>query len=626
MILNRLYICILTICKALVRFYDNSFIGRAVGAVCSFFEKRCKQSPILTWFRDSFSNSSVFAKSIFAKAVCLPFDILRGFYSKTGAKIEQAKKTSQALRFLRSWYHVAVCDYALLALCFGLGALVWFAVTDAIFSLMGILSVVFVVFGLIGLFVPSSVKNTFFGSFLVRLVLKILFIDIPEYDTTIIRASHKKTIAILFVLVGFASAYAGLAYVLFALAGVISVIAIMRNTLVGIYLLVATCAILPTMALVALVCLTLLSYAINLAFSKKASYRITPFTILVAVFFFLCAFASFTSVTPKSSIMTLMVYVVFTLSAMLISNTVKTKKVWQSLIAVFAISAFFVSAYGVIQNFFLEQTTQSWVDTEMFEDIKTRVYSTLDNPNVLGQFLILSIPLTFACMLRVKGLFAKTVYAAIMLTSVACLFFTWSRAAWVGVFLALVIMLIKLDRRFVALCVVGAVLLPFVLPQSILSRLTSIGNTGDSSTSYRISVWTASIYMVRDFFFTGVGLGSDAFATMYKSYALGGASFALHAHNFYLQWIADMGIGGLYVYALIILTAYKCISKAGKGKSLTNYVCYAVAGSLVGYLFQGIAETMWYNYHMILIFWIFMAFIETAAHINTTAKGSESDA
>ena len=189
-----------------------------------------------------------------------------------------------------------------------------------------------------------------------------------------------------------------------------------------------------------------------------------------------------------------------------------------------------------------------------------------------------------------------------------------------GVVLALVIMLIKKDHRFLALCVVGIILLPAVLPQSIMARLTSIGNTGDSSTSYRISVWMASINMAQDYFLTGVGLGSDAFATMYKGYALGGASFALHAHNFYLQWIADMGIGGLVVYILIILTAYKCISRIGKGNSLMNIVSYGIAGSLVGYLFQGMAETMWYNYHMILIFWIFMAFAETASHITDREK------
>ena len=98
--------------------------------------------------------------------------------------------------------------------------------------------------------------------------------------------------------------------------------------------------------------------------------------------------------------------------------------------------------------------------------------------------------------------------------------------------------------------------MPFVLPQSILERLISIGNIGDSSTAYRVSVWIASARMARDFWMSGVGFGSDAFAAVYSGYALNGAGFALHSHNFYIQLVVDMGIGGLcllYTSALLYL-------------------------------------------------------------------------
>ncbi len=617
--LKRIYICILEIWKSFLLFYDNSIIGLTISKICNGAQKKMSDSIIMTRFRNKFSGMKFFKNSFLSKIISFPFWLSKSVYDKFTNKIENIKNRSAVLHFLNNFSLVPVSCYGEALTSFGTGCLISSFIFGAGSGAV-ILSLTFIIAGLILCLNKASLKNTFSHSALFGFAAKILFLAPPAYDEKKLVPKGKKLLWSLPFIAGIISAFIGLKFVLLgALAGVFIVL-VLWKTIIGVYLVVATCAILPTMALVGLVGLCFVSYILHLAFGKSTKYRLTPFTLLIAAFLFLTGLSAFTSVSPKSSIMAFLVYGAFTLFAPVISNTVTDKKTWQSLVAVFCVSAFFVAFYGVLQNFFLEQTTQSWVDSDMFEDIKTRVYSTLDNPNVLGQYLILAIPLTFACMIKGKGVLSKIVYAGIFLTCTACLLFTWSRAAWVGVVLALVIMLIKKDHRFLAVCVVGIILLPAVLPQSIMARLTSIGNTGDSSTSYRISVWMASINMAKDYFLTGVGLGSDAFATMYKGYALGGASFALHAHNFYLQWIADMGIGGLVVYILIILTAYKCISRIGKGNSLMNIVSYGVAGSLVGYLFQGMAETMWYNYHMILIFWIFMAFAETASNITDREK------
>lgn len=148
-----------------------------------------------------------------------------------------------------------------------------------------------------------------------------------------------------------------------------------------------------------------------------------------------------------------------------------------------------------------------------------------------------------------------------------------------------------------------------------MNRLLSIGNTGDSSTAYRVSVWIASARMALDYWMSGVGYGSEAFAAVYSGYALNGAGYALHSHNFYIQLIADVGIGGLIAYILIIWTAYKEISTI-KNNSMIKTVCFAFAGVIAGYLFQGVAESLWYNMRMSLMFWIVMAFIMSGARLD----------
>lgn len=623
MILKRIYIFILEICKTLITYYDNSLIGRGLAGVSSFFERRCIQSRILSRFKARFMSTDYVKSSVAFKLISLPFTILKSVYFRFENTIENIKEKSMLLDFLRNLPNLRIRDIGNAVISFCLGGLTVLLCKGFVLSLGGLFLAVMLFAGLVMLLISSTVRNTLSSSAAIKFICSVLFADDIAYSDKVYKIKHRKLLYIIPAVTGAVCCYISLPLMLLSLLAAVFIILVLWKTIFGVYIFVAFSAILPTMALVGVISLTLVSYGLHLALDKKATYTVTPFTVIIAMFLFLAAFSAFTSVSGLGSIKVLLVYFIFTVAFTLIVNTVKTKAQYKSLLSVFTIAAFCVAAYGVVQNFTLVQTTQSWVDTEMFEDIKTRVFSTLDNPNILGQFLILSLPLTLSCMLSAKKTLAKLCYTVMLAIGAFCLLFTWSRAAWVGVVLAIGIMLLKKDKRFLGVCMAALVLAPFILPESILQRITSIGNTGDSSTSYRISVWIASIYMVRDFFFTGVGLGPEAFSVMYRNYALGGASFALHAHNFYLQWVADMGIGGLIVFALIILTAYKCISNIKTENKLIKYTGFAIAGSLIGYLFQGMAETMWYNYHMILIFWIFMSFVQLA---EMTPKGEDTDA
>lgn len=188
-----------------------------------------------------------------------------------------------------------------------------------------------------------------------------------------------------------------------------------------------------------------------------------------------------------------------------------------------------------------------------------------------------------------------------------------------GVVLGIAVFLLVRDRRWIVLGILALLAAPFILPDSIMNRLLSIGNTSDSSTAYRVSVWIASARMAVDFWMSGVGFGSDAFQSIYASYALNGAGYALHSHNFYIQLVTDMGVGGLIVYLLIILTACREIGTV-KNNKLIKTVSLSLLGVLAGYSFQGVAENLWYNMRMSLILWIVIAFIVSGAKIDKGEK------
>ena len=47
-----------------------------------------------------------------------------------------------------------------------------------------------------------------------------------------------------------------------------------------------------------------------------------------------------------------------------------------------------------------------------------------------------------------------------------------------------------------------------------------------------------------------------------------------------------------------------------------------MSGAILGYLFHGLAENLWYNYRMILVFWIFFGILQSGAAI---AEGTDKE-
>jgi putative inorganic carbon (HCO3(-)) transporter len=73
-----------------------------------------------------------------------------------------------------------------------------------------------------------------------------------------------------------------------------------------------------------------------------------------------------------------------------------------------------------------------------------RLASTLDNPNFLGAFLMLLIPLTIGYLLTVRSRAARILLGTYIALALALLFITQSRAAWIGTAVSLGMLVILL--------------------------------------------------------------------------------------------------------------------------------------------------------------------------------------
>ena len=208
----------------------------------------------------------------------------------------------------------------------------------------------------------------------------------------------------------------------------------------------------------------------------------------------------------------------------------------------------------------------------------------------------------------------RTLLTALLLCGLSglALIFTWSRGAWLGLMIGGLIFLLLYSRHTISallFCCLGIPFLPFVIPESILLRLSSIGNLADSSTSYRVSIWKAAFGMARDFFTTGIGVGESAFRQVYPLYSLSGIEAAPHSHNLYLQIQIELGIVGLLLFlGVLILFAQCCfdynVTAADRETRIMSIGCFS---GLIAALAQGMTDYIWYNYRVFFVFWLVLA-------------------
>ncbi len=287
-------------------------------------------------------------------------------------------------------------------------------------------------------------------------------------------------------------------------------------------------------------------------------------------------------------------------------------------------SSLIVSVYGIYQNYAGLLSTK-WQDMEVFFRIKGRAVSVFENPNVLGEFLILVFPITLAMMMISKKLHERCFLFTAVVLQCWCLIFTWSRGAWIGCIAATVLFLFVSKKDFFAK---GVIALPWIgvflywkKDSLILTRLTGFG---DSSTSYRLDIWRGTLRMLKDFGLHGIGIGEGAFEKIYPLYALAGTEAAPHTHNLYLQIAVEMGMFALLIFfAFIFLYAQFSFSFYKSAMSRSNkMIGLGIFCGVLAVLIQGLTDYIWYNYRIFLLFWMLIGL--GAAHV-CTAKNTEEE-
>ena len=421
--------------------------------------------------------------------------------------------------------------------------------------------------------------------------------------------THYITAVVLGILIAIFPVFLPTMYALAAIAALIAVPIVMIWPLIGVIALVASIAFIPTMAAAGLILLLWISVIINCSLGRMTIKGAIEKGRPILLFILITISGGILSYAIADSIRIALIYTVFISSVYLFLTILKDRISLKSVLMLFAFSALLTAFYGLYQ-YLTGNIEAGWVDSEMFTGI-VRIYSTFENPNVYGEYLLFMIPLTLMFFFTSRRFLYRLFWLGAGLAMVVAMLLTMSRGCWIGLAAGVFIYFLIADRRFLWLFLGAVVILPFVLPESIMFRLLSIGNLEDSSSLYRLFIWLGTFRMLGDYWLTGVGLGTKAFSGIYSAYAYNGI-IAPHPHNLYLNVLSERGITGFLCLAIITLKSLKySISSALSLQPEIKHMGAALTAAFTGILIQGIFDNVFYNYRIVLIFWLFtaMAFV-----------------
>ena len=282
------------------------------------------------------------------------------------------------------------------------------------------------------------------------------------------------------------------------------------------------------------------------------------------------------------------------------------------------------SVYGVIQRIRGVKVNIAYVDAKLNPDMPGRVQSYFDNPNTFGEFLVMLLPLALALALCSEKRRGKILAGAVCFFGVAALLMTYSRAAWVGFALSVGLMVLTLRPTLlpglIALCIVA---IPF-LPSAVWTRILTITNFNDTTTSSRFPLYEAAFNLIRRAPLDGAGLGSDVVRQYIKDFRLyhGSAPF-VHAHNLYLQVCIETGLLGVTAFLASIFWAVKRGFRAvTNAKGAARIITCAAAAGVCGITLCGMADYPWHYPRVQVVYWFLFAVTLAGVKVCRMESGS----
>ncbi|HKP54474.1 MAG TPA: O-antigen ligase family protein [Chloroflexia bacterium] len=298
------------------------------------------------------------------------------------------------------------------------------------------------------------------------------------------------------------------------------------------------------------------------------------------------------------------------------------RDIWR-MVGAWLIAAALVGREGVQQFLF----GQTW----SMEGVG-RVSSVLPSATAFGIYLGRPLALGIVLAIFIPARWRNWKIATALLSAVMALgvLLSFTRGAWIGVFVALASVAI-ITRYRVLIAAIGAALLAglALLPFVRAERITSMFDfsTQDNTGLARGKIWGGALNILHDHPFTGIG--QDQFLYADPKYGVPQLRFfeVSHPHNWVLDFWLRLGIPGLaWIFVALGYFFWQSLKlwRSLRGTALGALTLGLIA-SMIDFAVHGLLDMAYFTMDLALTFWLTMGlFVAIKKHQHSQASADAS--
>lgn len=250
-----------------------------------------------------------------------------------------------------------------------------------------------------------------------------------------------------------------------------------------------------------------------------------------------------------------------------------------------------------------------------------RAVGSFGQSNDLGAFLAIFTVFAASLLPAARGALAKVMVWGAMVAGTAAVLLTLSRGAIVALAAGMLLVAFRTSRALTALLVVTMLSAPLWAPDFVKDRFlgTQIEDeeydevTLENSSQLRVDTWRAILEVVTDHPLDGVGFTGLGYVLPMTGSALG-VEVKDSAHSTYLRFLGEMGILGLVLFVVLLVSCWK-LGRAAERDGPTLFDRRIGAGLSAATLVLALACAFGDRFFPVLItgnFWLLCAIADNA--------------
>jgi len=348
---------------------------------------------------------------------------------------------------------------------------------------------------------------------------------------------------------------------------------------------------------------------------KTVNWVSSTINKLLLIFFLVILVSSFFAYFPEISFRNLDKYYLWLVIYFLVISIVNTRKRLFIFLCIFLIASFKISLSLSITWAMRGFSFTDW-------GLKGPP-GFFENSGELAIQMLVFWPISWAFAYMIKPYISKRVFRVLLLMPISAIMVILGASSR-GAQLALVIQILFMNYKSVfkpkVLFSLAASLIMIwsFLPEEQKARFEAMGE--DRTSQQRLLYWENGIQMIQDNPFLGVGYFN--FSQYFEVYFSGDVLFqrAELPHNILIQVGTDVGLIGLSVFLLILLSAFKVTKKINAARACCydhEHIARCFNISLLGFLVAGQFVTV--TYYPFL--WIHLALVVSLINSNRDCLG-----